>query len=132
MTHGSPVRTLALGANLAAAGAVIAYVLVDGPWAIADVAICTVAGAFAPSAYDAIRAKDAKREDLRSASERTVPRSWARLLDPRRELVGFVGRDDELASLMAWHEDDEAGRLRLVSGPGGGGKPGWPLSLPSA
>jgi len=116
------VRALAWGAGLAAAGAVIAYVLVGGPWAIAGVAIGAVAGAFAPSVYDAVRAKDAKHEDLRGALEKTVPSSWARLLDPRRELVGFVGRDDELASLMAWHEDDEAGRLRLVTGPGGVGK----------
>ena len=116
------MRALAWGASLAAAGAVIAYVLVGGPWAIAGVAIGAVAGAFAPSVYDAIRAKDAKREDLRGALEKTVPRSWARLLDPRRELVSFVGRDDELASLMAWHEGDEAGRLRLVTGPGGVGK----------
>jgi hypothetical protein len=43
----------------------------------------------------------------------------ARLLDPRQEVVAFVGRDDELAALVARCEDDAAGRLRLVSGPGG-------------
>jgi hypothetical protein len=122
MTRGSQVQVLAWGAGLAAAGAVIAYVLAGGRWAVAGVAIGAVAGAFAPSVYDVVRAKDAKREDLRGAVEKTVPRSWARLLDPRRELVGFVGRDEELASLVAWHEDDEAGRLRLVTGPGGVGK----------
>jgi Mrp family chromosome partitioning ATPase len=132
MTRGSQVRALAWGAGLAAAGAVIAYVLVGGPWAIAGVAIGAVAGAFAPSVYDAVRAKDAKHEDLRGALEKTVPRSWARLLDPRRELVGFVGRDDELASLMAWHEDDEAGRLRLVTGPGGVGKTRLAVELAEA
>ena len=116
------MRALAWGAGLAAAGAVIAYVLAGGRWAVAGVAIGAVAGAFAPSVYDMVRAKDAKREDLRGAVEKIVPRSWARLLDPRRELVGFVGRDEELASLVAWHEDDEAGRLRLVTGPGGVGK----------
>jgi tetratricopeptide (TPR) repeat protein len=122
MTRGSQVRAVAWGAGLAAAGAVIAYVLAGGGWAIAGVAIGAVAGAFAPLVYDVVRAGDAKREDLRGALEKTVPRSWARLLDPRRELVGFVGRDEELASLMAWHEDDGAGRLRLVTGPGGVGK----------
>lgn len=116
------MRALAWGAGLAAAGAVIAYVLAGGRWAVAGVTIGAVAGAFGPSVYDVVRAKDAKREDLRGALEKTVPRSWARLLDPRRELVGFVGRDEELASLVAWHEDGEAGRLRLVTGPGGVGK----------
>ena len=81
-----------------------------------------MAGAFAPSVYDVIRAKDAKREDLRGAVEKTGPRSWARLLDPRRELVGFVGRERRAGVLVAWYEDDEAGRLRLVTGPGGVGK----------
>jgi tetratricopeptide (TPR) repeat protein len=100
----------------------MAYVLAGGRWAIAGVVIGAVAGAFAPSVYDVLRAKDAKREDLRGVLEKTVPRSWARLLDPRRELVGFVGRDEELASLMAWYQDGEAGRLRLVTGPGGVGK----------
>src|SRR2546429_693617 len=69
MTRGSQVRALAWGAGLAAAGAVIAYVLAGGPWAVAGVAIGAVAGAFAPSAYDAIRAKDAKREGLLGALE---------------------------------------------------------------
>ena len=116
------MRALAWGAGLAAAGAVIAYVLVGGRWSVVGVAIGAVTGAFAPSVYDVVRAKDAKRADLRGTVEKAVPRSGARLLDPRREVVGFVGRDDELASLVAWHEDDEAGRLRLVTGPGGVGK----------
>src|SRR5206468_3028249 len=62
------------------------------------------------------------REGLRGAFERIPPQSWVRLLDPRLELVGFVGRADELAALTAWCEGDDADRLRLVTGPGGVGK----------
>ena len=51
MTRGSQVRALAWGASLAAAGAVIAYVLAGGRWAIVGVAIGAVAGAFAPEGY---------------------------------------------------------------------------------
>jgi hypothetical protein len=72
MTRGSQMRALAWGASLAAAGAVIAYVLAGGRWAIAGVAMGAVAGAFAPSVYDAIRARDARREELRGALEKTV------------------------------------------------------------
>src|SRR6185503_1886084 len=49
--------------------------------------------------------------------------SRARLLDPRLEVVGFMGRQRELAALLAWCEDDQAGRLRLVTGSGWVGKP---------
>jgi hypothetical protein len=48
--------------------------------------------------------------------------SPARLLDPRREVVGFVGRQGELAELAAWCQDGHGRRLRLVTGPGGVGK----------
>jgi len=51
-----------------------------------------------------------------------VPQGPARLLDPRLELVGFIGRDHELASLVEWCEDDHSTRLRLITGPGGVGK----------
>ncbi|HXL92837.1 MAG TPA: tetratricopeptide repeat protein [Streptosporangiaceae bacterium] len=122
MARGTQWRALALAIGLAAAGAVIAYVLIGGSWAIAGIAIGAVTGSFASPFYDWIRGRDTRREDLRGALEKTPPGSWARLLDPRRELVGFVGRDDELAALIAWHADHEAGRLRLVTGPGGVGK----------
>ena len=46
----------------------------------------------------------------------------ARLLDPRRALVGFTGRDKELADLIAWCEDGRMHGVRLVTGPGGVGK----------
>ena len=31
---------------------------------------------------------------------------WARLLDPRQEVMGFIGRENKLAALAAWCEDD--------------------------
>jgi KaiC/GvpD/RAD55 family RecA-like ATPase len=46
----------------------------------------------------------------------------AGLLDPRRGLVGFTGREHELAGLLAWCEDGAPRGVRLVTGPGGVGK----------
>lgn len=46
----------------------------------------------------------------------------ARLLDPRLEIVPFLGRHVELAGLLAWCLDGHGGRLRLITGPGGVGK----------
>jgi len=122
MTRGSQARALAWATGLAAAGAVIAYLLAAGPWAIAGVAIGAITGSFAPSVYVGFRDRTTKRSDLRGAFEQAPTQSTARLLDPRRELVGFLGRQDELAALVAWCKDDHAGRLRLVTGPGGVGK----------
>jgi hypothetical protein len=115
-------RALVLGAGLAAAGAGIAYALAGGPWAAAGAVIGAVAGAFAPSVYDGVRERGATREAWQGTLEDPPPQSWARLLDPRRELAGFVGRQEELAALMAWCQDDYAARLRIVTGPGGVGK----------
>jgi hypothetical protein len=81
-----------------------------------------VAGAFAPSLYDGLRERGARHEGWQATVERELPPSPARLLDPRREVVGFVGREGKLAELAAWCQDDRAGRLRLVTGPGGVGK----------
>ena len=115
-------RALAGGVGFAAAGAVVAYVLVGGPWAVVGAVIGAATGSFAPSVYDAIRRRDAVREGLRDTFEKSPPQSWARLLDPRRELVGFVGRTDELGALTAWCDGSDTDRLRLVTGPGGVGK----------
>ena len=115
-------RALVLGAGLAAAGAGIAYALAGGPWAAAGAVVGAVAGAFAPSVYDGVRERGATHEAWQGTLENPPPQSWARLLDPRRELAGFVGRQEELAALMAWCLDRQAGRLRIVTGPGGVGK----------
>ena len=53
---------------------------------------------------------------------RTTANSVASLLDPRRALVGFVGREKELVSLISWCTDDRRDRVRLITGPGGVGK----------
>ena len=64
-------------------------------------------------------ADDAGQDD---AAEEWQSVTWAWLLDPRRALVRFLGRDDELADLLAWCEDESAVPLRLVTGAGGTGK----------
>ena len=74
------------------------------------------------SVYESVRERGVIRETWQGSLESPPPQSWARLLDPRRELVGFVGRKEELAALAAWCQDEEASRLRLVMGPGGVGK----------
>jgi Mrp family chromosome partitioning ATPase len=110
------------GAGLAAAGAAVAFALAGGPWAVGGAMLGAVTGAFAPSVYDGLRERGARHDDWQGAVEKLVPVSPARLLDPRREVVGFVGRETELAELMAWCENNSGGRLRLVTGPGGVGK----------
>ena len=112
----------AWGAGLAGAGAVVAFVLAGGPWAAVGAVLGAVAGAFAPSLYDGLRERGARHEGWQGTVEKALPQSRARLLDPRREVVGFVGRERELAELAAWCQDDHAGRLRLLTGPGGVGK----------
>ena len=81
-----------------------------------------VAGAFAPSLSEGLRERSATQQSWRDSIEKPISYSLARLLDPRRELVDFVGREDEMTALLAWCEDDQATRLRLVTGPGGVGK----------
>ncbi|WP_285620212.1 tetratricopeptide repeat protein [Actinoallomurus iriomotensis] len=57
-----------------------------------------------------------------SVGELAADEGPAGLLDPRRAVVDFVGREGELAELIAWCGDDSAGPVRLVTGPGGVGK----------
>jgi tetratricopeptide (TPR) repeat protein len=111
-----------LAAGLAAVGAVTAYLLAGTGWGVAGAAVGAITGSFAPSVYDELTARRARREELGRTFAKRPPRSWARLLDPQRAVVGFVGREDELTGLTAWCEDDSAARLRLVTGPGGVGK----------
>ena len=85
-------------------------------------ALGTVLAGYVPVIRDRLRERESAQQSWRGTVEQPLPRSWARLLDPRREVVGFVGRDDELLALVAWCEDDQASRLRLVTGPGGVGK----------
>ena len=61
-----------------------------------------------------------------------LPRSLnspVRLLDPSNRVVEFIGRTAELDDLLAWCNDDSAGRLRLITGSGGIGKTRLALQL---
>ena len=102
---------------------------VGGPWGAVAGSVLTVAAgvvtAYVPSFRDESRRRAAEqaqaREALRSAGE--LPGGGpAGLLDPRRGLVGFTGRERELAGLLAWCEDGAPRGVRLVTGPGGVGK----------
>ena len=86
-------------------------------------AVGAVSGSFAPGVASWLSGRAGARH--RAAGSLEVPHALelpSRLLDPARGVVDFTGRDDELAALVAWCEDDAAPRLRLVTGPGGTGK----------
>jgi hypothetical protein len=57
-----------------------------------------------------------------SSFERSFTWAPSRLLDPRFRVVPFMGRQDQLADLIAWCESGDAGQLRLLTGPRGVGK----------
>lgn len=114
---------------VASAGAAAAYELAGGRWGVVGAVIGAITGGFAPSVYDVLRGRGVRRVGWEELAERSPPRSLARLLDPRLELVRFVGRDGELAELAAWCQNDGASRLRLVTGPGGVGKTRLALEL---
>src|SRR6266487_3969376 len=113
---------IVLGVGLAAAGAVAGQYLAGTRGAVLGAVIGTVCGAFAPSVSDWVRERGMAKQSWLATVERPPPGGWARLLDPRQEVVGFIGRENELAALVAWCEDESESRLRLVTGPGGVGK----------
>lgn len=122
MRRGSGLRAIIAGVGTAIAGTLIAYVSVGGRWAPVGTVVGAVSGSFAPTVYDAIRERGAAWRRWRSVPERVFRQSPAGLLDPRRQIVDFLGRPVELEALVAWCEDDAASALRLVTGPGGVGK----------
>ncbi|MEV5560382.1 tetratricopeptide repeat protein, partial [Nonomuraea wenchangensis] len=82
-----------------------------------------VVSAFAPSLIDHRREKAAAREALIAAAELLPDGSGpAMLLHASRGVVPFEGRERELEDLLAWCRGPRAGRLRLLTGPGGVGK----------
>jgi tetratricopeptide (TPR) repeat protein len=95
-------------------------------------ALASVAAGYVPGITDAVRRRHAElarleaeetanQEALRRASE-LPPTGPAGLLDPRRGLVRFIGRERELAELLTWCQDVRPRGVRLVTGPGGVGK----------
>jgi hypothetical protein len=95
-------------------------------------ALASVAAGYVPGIRDTVLRRRAARTQLETdaAADREVlsliselpGMGPAGLLDPRRGLVDFVGRERELAVLLAWCEDDQPRGVRLVTGPGGVGK----------
>lgn len=108
MQRGSRVTAVASAVGLAVVGVAIGDALAGGPGALIGAVIGPLAVAFAPPFYDAVRASGKAWRRWQQAVEQPVAVGAARLLDPRRALVGFVGRDEELAALTAWCEDDDA------------------------
>jgi tetratricopeptide (TPR) repeat protein len=116
--------------------AAVAAGAVKGPGGVVAGAVLTalagVSAGYVPLIRDAFKrvrseraqldAKEAAdREALRLTSE-LPSESPAGLLDPRRGLVAFTGREHELAGLLAWCQDGSPRGVRLVTGPGGVGK----------
>ncbi|MEU1393632.1 MULTISPECIES: tetratricopeptide repeat protein [unclassified Nonomuraea] len=82
-----------------------------------------VVSAFGPTVIDRRREKAAARDSLAAAAELLADESGpAMLLHASRRVVPFEGRERELEELLAWCRDPRAGRLRLLTGPGGVGK----------
>jgi tetratricopeptide (TPR) repeat protein len=104
--------------------------LISGPWgAVGGTVLTVLAGvvtAYVPSFRDQYRLREGERqrarEELRRIGELPVPGGPSGLLDPRRGLVGFVGREQELAGLIDWCESGQPTGVRLVTGEGGVGK----------
>ncbi|WP_431932023.1 tetratricopeptide repeat protein, partial [Nonomuraea jabiensis] len=82
-----------------------------------------VISAFGPTVIDLMREKVAARDALAVVAELLPDVSGpAMLLHASRRVVPFEGRERELEELLAWCRNPQAGRLRLLTGPGGVGK----------
>jgi hypothetical protein len=64
-----------------------------------------------------------------AAGENGTSTSWSWMLEPELELVPFIGREPELATLTAWCARSDAIRLRVITGAGGSGKTRLALEL---
>src|SRR5580693_8719858 len=128
---GWKMATLAavLGVVALTVWAAVAAGAVKGPGGVVAGAVLTalaaVTAGYVPGIRDAVLRRHAEEAAglaaLRLAGE--LPGGGpAGLLDPRRGVVGFAGRELELAGLLGWCEDGAARGVRLVTGPGGVGK----------
>jgi hypothetical protein len=89
----------------------------------AGLALGAVSGAFAPTVAGWLLARARAQEDADSKTALPLQLDLpSRLLDPRRGVVSFTGRSDELKDLAAWCADGTGSRLWLMTGPGGVGK----------
>lgn len=64
-----------------------------------------------------------------ATGENGTSASWSWMLEPELELVPFIGREPELATLTAWCARSDALRLRVITGAGGSGKTRLALEL---
>ena len=85
-----------LGVGLAAGGAAVAWRLGGTREAWLGVVVGGVTGSFAPSLTAWLAGRREAREALAGLGE-LAGGGPAGLLDPRRGVVGFLGREDELA-----------------------------------
>ncbi|WP_204030806.1 tetratricopeptide repeat protein [Sinosporangium siamense] len=76
----------------------------------------------APLLLERWRTQRAAHSALERLAELGPNSAPALLLNASEAVVPFTGRDRELAELLAWCSDPDAGRLRLLVGPGGVGK----------
>lgn len=116
---GAWLRRAVLCITLLGGGALGQTWLIDHRWRWLGGLAMAVAAMYAMKLYDAVTRRAEARLAARKVEEVSAP---AGLLDPKRQVVGFVGRKQELAALIRWCEDGPAKRVRLVTGPGGVGK----------
>ena len=96
--------------------------------------LATAVVGFLPSIRDAALRRQRELHELEGQVE-TAQAAWdavgepmpgggelAALLRPDRAAVEFTGRGSELEALRGWCSSDEAGSVRVISGPGGVGK----------
>jgi hypothetical protein len=128
--------TAVLGVIALTVWASVATGTFHGPWAVLAGAVLTalaaVAAGYVPLIRDGVlrRRGELERLEAEEAADQLAlhqagelpGQSPAGLLDPRRGLVGFTGREEELAGLLGWCLDPARRGVRLVTGPGGVGK----------
>lgn len=89
-------------------------------------ALATLVAGYVPAIRDSLKAR---RSELEAAQAEWAaigepagsgaPAGPAGLLRPERAIVGFIGREAELADLRAWYESAGSGPVRVLVGGGG-------------